>query len=109
MQECTEERYDEMLEMLPPAMWLALYPATSDSEKVSFNQINRKPGHRIKYAKVDADSRRGKIDSRRSSFGLFPATPDETRPHSSRPISSLGPPNPGMFADSASRKRGLRL
>jgi hypothetical protein len=115
MQECTEERYDEMLEMLPPAMWLAtgframkagrwrtilvrrfrtmcgwifiliffrlfdrflvafgvlhgpranwkgflrlslvtcpvaLYPATSDSEKVSFNQINRKrPPHQIR-------------------------------------------------------------
>jgi DNA end-binding protein Ku len=28
----------------------ALYPATSDSEKISFNQINRKAGHRIKYA-----------------------------------------------------------
>src|SRR3569832_1106156 len=35
---------------------VALYPATSDSEKVSFNQINRKTGHRIKYAKVDAES-----------------------------------------------------
>jgi DNA end-binding protein Ku len=34
----------------------ALYPATSDSEKISFNQINRKTGHRIKYAKVDADT-----------------------------------------------------
>src|SRR6201747_3031012 len=33
----------------------ALYPATSESEKVSFNQLNRKTGHRIKYAKVDAD------------------------------------------------------
>jgi DNA end-binding protein Ku len=33
---------------------VALYPATSDTEKVSFNQINRKTGHRIKYAKVDA-------------------------------------------------------
>ena len=33
---------------------VALYPATSDAEKVSFNQINRKTGHRIKYAKVDA-------------------------------------------------------
>jgi DNA end-binding protein Ku len=33
-----------------------LYPATSDSEKTSFNQINRKTGHRIKYAKVDADT-----------------------------------------------------
>ena len=35
---------------------VALYPATSDSEKVSFNQLNRKTGHRIKYAKVDADT-----------------------------------------------------
>ena len=35
---------------------VALYPATSESEKVSFNQINRKTGHRIKYAKVDADT-----------------------------------------------------
>ena len=35
---------------------VALYPATSDSEKVSFNQINRKTGHRIKYARVDADT-----------------------------------------------------
>jgi DNA end-binding protein Ku len=35
---------------------VALYPATSDSEKVSFNQINRKTGHRIKHAKVDADT-----------------------------------------------------
>ncbi|HLJ00744.1 MAG TPA: Ku protein [Bradyrhizobium sp.] len=33
---------------------VALYPATSDTEKISFNQINRKTGHRIKYAKVDA-------------------------------------------------------
>src|SRR6195952_968472 len=35
---------------------VALYPATSDSEKISFNQINKKTGHRIKYAKVDADT-----------------------------------------------------
>src|SRR6266536_6601808 len=35
---------------------VALYPATSDTEKVSFNQINRKTGHRIKYAKVDSDT-----------------------------------------------------
>jgi hypothetical protein len=36
---------------------VALYPATSDSEKISFNQINRKTGHRIKYA--DLVPRRG--------------------------------------------------
>jgi DNA end-binding protein Ku len=35
---------------------LALYPATSDTEKISFNQINRNTGHRIKYLKVDADT-----------------------------------------------------
>ena len=35
---------------------VALFPATSDSEKISFNQINRNTGHRIKYLKVDADT-----------------------------------------------------
>ena len=35
---------------------VALYPATSESEKVSFNQINRKTGHRVKYSKVDAET-----------------------------------------------------
>jgi DNA end-binding protein Ku len=33
---------------------VALFPATSESEKVSFNQINKNTGHRIKYARVDA-------------------------------------------------------
>ena len=35
---------------------IALFPATSESEKISFNQINKKTGHRIKYQKVDADT-----------------------------------------------------
>jgi DNA end-binding protein Ku len=35
---------------------IALFPATSESEKISFNQINRRTGHRIKYQKVDADT-----------------------------------------------------
>ncbi|WGD56094.1 Ku protein [Bradyrhizobium sp. CB1650] len=35
---------------------VALYPATSESEKISFNQVNRQTGHRIKYLKVDADT-----------------------------------------------------
>jgi DNA end-binding protein Ku len=35
---------------------VALYPATSESEKISFNQLNRKTGHRIKYSKLDADT-----------------------------------------------------
>jgi DNA end-binding protein Ku len=35
---------------------VALYPATSDSEKISFNQLNKNTGHRIRYTKVDADT-----------------------------------------------------
>jgi DNA end-binding protein Ku len=35
---------------------IALFPATSESEKISFNQINRNTGHRIKYQKVDAET-----------------------------------------------------
>ena len=35
---------------------IALFPATSESEKISFNQINKKTGNRIKYQKVDAET-----------------------------------------------------
>jgi DNA end-binding protein Ku len=35
---------------------IALFPATSEREKVSFNQINRETGHRIRYRKVDSDT-----------------------------------------------------
>lgn len=35
---------------------VALYPATSESEKVSFNQINKRTGNRIKYQRVDAET-----------------------------------------------------
>jgi DNA end-binding protein Ku len=35
---------------------IALFPATSEREKVSFHQINKKTGSRIKYRKVDADT-----------------------------------------------------
>jgi DNA end-binding protein Ku len=56
------------LNMAPRANWkgylklslvtcpIALFPATSEAEKISFNQINRKTGHRIKYQKVDAET-----------------------------------------------------
>jgi DNA end-binding protein Ku len=33
---------------------IALFPATSESEKISFNQINKQTGNRIRYLKVDA-------------------------------------------------------
>jgi DNA end-binding protein Ku len=35
---------------------VALYPATSDAEKISFNQINKKTGHRVRYLRVDAET-----------------------------------------------------
>jgi DNA end-binding protein Ku len=35
---------------------ILLYPATSDAEKIRFNQINKKTGHRIKMQKVDAET-----------------------------------------------------
>ena len=35
---------------------IALFPATSEFEKISFNQINKKTGHRIRYLKVDAET-----------------------------------------------------
>src|SRR5215510_14144161 len=35
---------------------VALFPATSDSEKISFNQLNKKTGHRIRYLRVDAET-----------------------------------------------------
>jgi DNA end-binding protein Ku len=35
---------------------IALFPVTSESEKISFNQINSKTGHRIRYQKVDAET-----------------------------------------------------
>jgi DNA end-binding protein Ku len=35
---------------------ISLFPATSEREKISFHQINKNTGNRIKYRKVDAES-----------------------------------------------------
>jgi DNA end-binding protein Ku len=35
---------------------IALYPASSFSEKVSFNRINRKTGNRLKQQNVDSET-----------------------------------------------------
>jgi DNA end-binding protein Ku len=35
---------------------IALFPATSEREKISFHQLNKDTGHRIRYRKVDADT-----------------------------------------------------
>jgi DNA end-binding protein Ku len=35
---------------------IALYPATSEREKISFHQLNKETGNRIRYKKVDAET-----------------------------------------------------
>ena len=35
---------------------IALYPAASSSERVSFTRINKKTGHRLKQQNVDAET-----------------------------------------------------
>ena len=35
---------------------IALFPAASEREKISFHQLNKNTGHRIKYRKVDAET-----------------------------------------------------
>src|ERR1022692_2217519 len=35
---------------------IALYPATSEREKVSFHQLNKETGNLIRYRKVDAET-----------------------------------------------------
>lgn len=37
---------------------IALYPATSEREKIHFHQVNRKTGNRIQYRKVNSDTGR---------------------------------------------------
>src|ERR1700747_3377978 len=44
------------LKLSPVSCPIALFPATSEREKISFHQLNKKTGHRIKYRKVDAES-----------------------------------------------------
>jgi DNA end-binding protein Ku len=35
---------------------IALFPATSEGEKISFHQLNKETGHRVRYRKVDAET-----------------------------------------------------
>jgi DNA end-binding protein Ku len=35
---------------------IALYPATSEREKISFHQLNKETGNRVRYRKVDAET-----------------------------------------------------
>jgi DNA end-binding protein Ku len=43
---------------------IALYPASSLSEKVSFNRINRKTGNRLKQQNIDAETEEGRHGAR---------------------------------------------
>ena len=47
---------------------IQLFPATSEREKVSFNQINKETGNRIRYRKVDEDT--GEEVNPKTSSGL---------------------------------------
>ena len=54
--------------MVPRAYWkgylqlslvqcpIALYPATTERDKIRFHPINKRTGHRIRYLKVDAET-----------------------------------------------------
>jgi DNA end-binding protein Ku len=35
---------------------IALFPATSEREKITFHQVNKETGHRIRYKKIDAET-----------------------------------------------------
>ena len=35
---------------------ISLFPATSEREKISFHQLNKETGNRIRYRKVDAET-----------------------------------------------------
>jgi hypothetical protein len=42
--------------VLPGTELVALFPATSEREKISFHQLNKETGHRIKYKRIDAET-----------------------------------------------------
>ena len=62
---------------------IALYPATSEREKIHFHQLNRKTGNRIQYKKVDAETGR-EVDRddiikgyEKSTVDCVPVEPEE--------------------------------
>ena len=66
---------------------IALFPATSEREKISFHQLNKKTGHRVKYRKVDAESG-DEVDSADIIKGYEVGKGDyiELTPRNSRPL-----------------------
>ena len=62
---------------------VALFPASSEREKVSFNQINKKTGNRIRYRKVDAETE-DEVDSSDIIKGYEVGKGKSLRPSQSR-------------------------
>ena len=56
---------------------IALYPASSEREKIHFHQLNRKTGNRIQYTKVDSDTGREVDKDEKSKGEYFPVEPEE--------------------------------
>ena len=80
---------------------IALFPATSETEKVSFNQINKNTGHRIKYAKVDAET--GEEVSNEDIIKGYKVDTDtyvDRRPRTSSTTSRSNPPAPSTSTSS---------
>ena len=67
---------------------IALFPATSEREKISFHQLNKETGHRVKYRKVDAETGE-EVDSEKIIKGYEVGKGSYTRsvPRSLRPYS----------------------
>ena len=65
--------------MVPRAYWkgylqlslvqcpIALYPATTERDKIRFHLINKRTGHRIRYLKVDAETGKPSLKPTRSA------------------------------------------
>jgi non-homologous end joining protein Ku len=68
---------------------VALFPASSEREKISFNQINKKTGNRIRYRKVDGETG-DEVDSSEIIKATRSAKANTLRssPKSSRPLPS---------------------
>jgi poly(hydroxyalkanoate) depolymerase family esterase len=58
---------------------VALYPATSESEKISFNQLNRTTGHRIKYMSAADYDRGAGWSTLADQYGFALLMPEQSR------------------------------
>ena len=56
---------------------IALYPASSEREKIHFHQLNWKTGNRIQYKKVDSDTGHEVDKDEKSKGEYFPVEPEE--------------------------------